>query len=254
MSSVLPDPFRAAGRLLAVPFGALARARHGKSLHPRGAVFTGRLERTGSRPRWGVPWLDEPGEDDAVVRLSRGAGLPAPLPDLLGLAIRVPGPEGRPVDLLLSSTGTGRLTRYLPQPRRDTAGGYCSLMTFRSPGGTVVLGALPEQDSVPSEPEPLAGEVAARPLAFTLAAASPFGQWRPFARLELTTPADELDPDVRFDGMLHAPPGLVADGPMARLREPSYAAAREGRTKAGVRPAGPVADERRDQPSTGRPV
>jgi hypothetical protein len=113
-------------------------------------------------------------------------------------------------------------------------------MTFRSAGGTVVLGALPARDGVPSEPVPLARDVAARPLAFTLAAATPFGPWRPFARLELTTPADPLDPDVRFDAILNAPPGLVAEGPMARLREPSYAAAREGR--AGT------------QSSTGRPV
>jgi hypothetical protein len=173
-----------------------------------------------------VPWLDEPGEDDAVVRLSRGAGLPAPLPDLLGLAIRLPGPAGRPVDLLLSSTGTGQVTRYLPAFRRDTAGGYCSLMTFRTAAGTVVLGALPDRDGVPSEPGPLAADVAARPLVFRLAAAPPFGPWRPFGRLELTAPADPLDPDVRFDAILNAPPGLGADGPMARLREPSYAAAR----------------------------
>ena len=51
-------------------------------------------------------------------------------------------------------------------------------------------------------------------------------QSRPFGRLEVTAPADPLDPDVRFDAILNAPPGLVADGPMARLREPSYAAAR----------------------------
>src|SRR5690348_12220837 len=221
MTSALPDPARAAGRLLAVPLGALARARRGKPMHPRGAVFTARLQRTGSRPTWGVRWLDEPGDDEAVVRISRGVGLPAALPDLLGLAVRLPGPGGRPVDLLLSSSRTGRLTRFAPQLRRDSGGGYCSLMTYRSPGGTVVLGALPR-----------------------------FGPWRAFARLDLTTPADPLDPDVRFDAILHAPPGLVADGPMARLREPAYAAARGGRTAAGRRPAEPPTTGRRPQPST----
>src|SRR5689334_3293962 len=100
-------------------------------MHPRGAVFDAVLERTGSAPPWGVPWLDDPGRDDVVVRLSRGAGLPAPLPDLLGLAIRLPG-DGDPVDLLLTSTGRGALTRLVPVPRRDSATAYSSIMGYRS--------------------------------------------------------------------------------------------------------------------------
>ena len=62
------------------------------------------LERPGTRPEIGIPWLDAAATDPAVVRMSRGAGLPAPLPDLLGLAIRLPG-GAEPVDLLLSTTG-----------------------------------------------------------------------------------------------------------------------------------------------------
>jgi hypothetical protein len=230
MSPLPFDPARTVGRVLAVPLGALARHRHGKPMHPRGAVLGGRLVRSGSRPPWGVPWLDESGEDDVVVRLSRGAGLPAALPDLLGLAVRVPGPDGRPVDLLLSSTGTGPLTRFLAQPRRDAAGGYCSLMGYRTPAGTVVLGALPERSGVPSGPPPATAAAARRSPAFTLAAASGFGPWRPFARLVLGEPADPLDPGIRFDAMLNPPPGLVADGPVARLREPAYARARQAST------------------------
>jgi hypothetical protein len=65
---------------------------------------------------------------------------------------------------------------------------------------------------------------------FTLAAASGLRPWRPFARLTLTAPAEPLDPDVQFDAVLHPPPGLVADGPLARLRAPAYAAARNART------------------------
>ena len=103
---VVTDLARAAGRLVAVPLGAVARRRHGRPMHPRGAVFDAVLDRTGSLPPWGVPWLDEPAREDVVVRLSRGAGLPAPLPDLLGLAVRVPGDDD-PVDLLLTSAGRG---------------------------------------------------------------------------------------------------------------------------------------------------
>jgi hypothetical protein len=54
--------------------------------------------------RWGVPWLDDPGTDVGIVRFSRAAGLPAPVPDVLGLALRL-GAAGRQHDLLLATTG-----------------------------------------------------------------------------------------------------------------------------------------------------
>jgi hypothetical protein len=224
------DVARAAGRLVGVPLAALARRRQGKPMHPRGAVFQARLERRGGARPWGLPWLDATADERVVVRLSRGAGLPAPLPDLLGLAVRIPGTDGAPVDLLLSNTGPGVLTRYVPAFRRDAAVPYCSIMGYRTDAGVVVLAALPERRDVPSEPGPQAGEVAGEPLAFTLAAASRLGPWRPFARLLLTAPARPLDPDVRFDAVQNPPPGLVPDGPMARFRAPAYAAARAARS------------------------
>ena len=216
-----------AGRLVAVPLGGVARWRGGKPMHPRGAVFDAVLERRGGA--WGVAWLDDRATDAVVVRLSRGAGLPARLPDLLGLAIRLPG-EGAPVDLLLSTTGRGRLTRLVPVVRRDTAAFYSSIMGYRSDAGSLRLAAFPEADDVPSDPEPLAGAVARDGLRFTLAACVGLGPWRPFARLTLRRPLPALDPDIRFDAVQNPPPGLVPDGPMARFRAPAYARARAART------------------------
>jgi hypothetical protein len=220
------DLVATAGRLVARPLGALARRRRGKPMHLHGAVFDGVLERSGSAEPFGVPWLDEPGRDAVLVRLSRGAGLPAPLPDLLGLAVQIP--EG-PVDLLLSSSGLGGLLRVVPLPRRDAACTYLSIMGYRTDAGTVHLAALAARGRLPSEPGPEAAAVAARRTAFTLAAAAVLGTWRPFARLTLTAPRQPLDPDVRFDAVRNPPPGLVPDGPMARFRAPAYAAARAGR-------------------------
>jgi len=218
---------RGAGRLVAVPLGGLARWRGGKPMHPRGAVFDAVLERHGRGPDGGVPWLDAVARDAAVVRLSRGAGLPAPLPDLLGLAVRIPGDV--PVDLLLSTTGRGRLTRLLPVPRQDTAAVYSSIMAYRSDDGPLRLAALPETTGMPSDPEPLAGAVSRDGLRFRLAAARGRGPWEPFATLILTDPVPALDPDVRFDAVQNPPPGLVPDGPMARFRSPAYARARAAR-------------------------
>lgn len=217
-----------AGRLVAVPLGAIARWRNGKPMHARGAVFDAVLERHGSPVEWGLPWLDASGTDRAVARLSRGAGLPAPLPDLLGLAVRVTGGD-RPIDLMLSTTGQGRLTRLLPVLRRDGAAVHSSIMGYRSDAGTVRLAAFPEAEHLPSDPGPLAREATRDAPRFTLAAARGLGPWQPFARLTLTAPVPGLDPDIRFDAVQNSPPGLVPDGPMARFRAPAYARARAAR-------------------------
>jgi hypothetical protein len=224
---------RTAGRAVAVPLGALARRRRGKPMHPRGVVLDAVLERTGGPAGWGVPWLAGTGAQSALVRLSRGAGLPQPLPDLLGLAVRLPGTadaEG-PVDLLLSTTGRGRLTRWVLAPRWDAGATYSSLMGYRTAAGPVFLAALPDPGAPPvtAEPGPIAAAARAGRLAFTLAAARGLGAWQPFARLRLLAPVPEVDPDLRFDAVRNPPPGLVPDGPMARFRAPAYAAAQQGR-------------------------
>jgi hypothetical protein len=178
-----------------------------------------------------VPWLDEAGVAPATARLSRGAGLPTLLPDVLGLAVCIPAEPGA-VHLLLGSTGTGRLTRLLPVPRRDSGCVYSSIMAYRSDAGSLRIAALPETSGVPSEPERLGRQVARRSLRFTLAAARGRGPWQTFGRLSLSEPEQPLDADVRFDAVLNPPPGLVPDGPMARFRAPAYATARAARKRA----------------------
>jgi hypothetical protein len=196
-------------------------------MHPRGAVFDAVLDRHGG-PDWGVPWLAATVRDAAVARLSRGAGLPAPLPDLLGIAIRLPTGD-EPVDLLLTTTGRGALTRLVPVLRRDAATFYSSIMGYRSDAGTIRFAAVADADGLPSDPQPLARDVDHADLRFTLLAARGLGRWQRFGCLTLTRPVPSLDPDVRFDAVQHPPPGLVADGPMARFRAPAYARARAGR-------------------------
>ncbi|MCZ2859168.1 phosphodiesterase [Blastococcus sp. VKM Ac-2987] len=216
-----------AGGLVAVPFGAVARWRRGRPLHPRGAVLDAVLDRRGGSPSFGVPWLDEVRSDRVVVRMSRGAGLPAPLPDVLGLAVRLPGAAGSPVDLLLSTSGRGPLTRRVPVPRRDAAAVYGSIMAYRTAAGPVRLAAFPERTGIPSDPAPLAVAAERGAVAFTVAAAVGSGGWRPFALLRVEGAHRPPAPAVRFDAVRHAPPGLAADGPLARFREPAYAIARQ---------------------------
>jgi hypothetical protein len=224
----VPDLTRAAGRLVAGPLGAIARLRGGKPMHPHGTVFDAVLERTPD-PRWTVPWLAAAGSEPAVVRLSRGAGLPAALPDLLGVAVRLRS-DGEPVDLLLTTTGRGPLTRLLPAPRRDAAAFHSSIMGYRSADGAVRFAAVGEDVGAPSDPDRQARAVDRSGLRYTLLVARGLGPWRRFGRLALTAPVPERDPDVRFDAVQHPPPGLVPDGPMARFRAPAYARARAARS------------------------
>ncbi|RZU33427.1 phosphodiesterase [Blastococcus saxobsidens] len=221
----MADLAELAGRAVAVPLGAVARWRGGRPMHPRGAVFDAVLERHGATPGLGVPWLDEVRTEPVVVRLSRGAGLPAPLPDVLGLAIRL-GSDDAPVDLLLSSTGRGAWGRLVPLPRIGAEVTYGSIMAYSSAAGPIRIAALPATSGGSSDPGPVAGAASDRVLAFTLAAAVGRGAWRPFARLYSTAAQDRLDTAMRFDAVRNAPPGLVPDGPLARFREPSYATAR----------------------------
>ncbi|WP_432565252.1 hypothetical protein [Kineococcus sp. SYSU DK003] len=193
--------------MLSSLFRSVAAARGGKALHPRGQVRAGTLVRHGLHPATGVTWIDEPGRDRVVVRFSRGAGLPAPWPDVLGLAVRVDSPDGDPWDLLLSTT----LGKRLPWPRRDVRSGvHSSIAAFRTPGGDRVL-------------------VGARYVRgrFLLAVAAPRGPWRPFAELHLAPGAH--DEPLTFEPVQHAVPGLEVSPRWRRLREPAYAGSREGR-------------------------
>jgi hypothetical protein len=214
---------RVSGRVLAAAFSAAGRLRpDSKPLHPRGAVTSATLRRFGLADGCGVPWLDEPGVDSVLVRLSRSLGLPAPWPDVLGLAVRVPMAEGGHADLLMSSTGTGALSRFLLVPaRRPGAATYSTLLPYRAPTGAVLLAATPA-------PGPDA-------LRFDLRLAPPRGRWRVFANLQVRA-ADACDEDIAFDPMTNTVPGLRPYDWVRQLRAGSYRAARHARGDQRVRP------------------
>jgi hypothetical protein len=201
---------RTTGGLLASGTRVLGAVRHRtKPLHPAGVIRRGTITRVGGPVRCGVPWIVESGRDEALVRVSRAIGLPRSMPDVHGLALRVE-PEGRPADLLLASTGLGRLSRFLLTATRKPSGRpLTSLLPYRSPRGPLLLAAAPDS-----------------PRSFELLWAGPIGPWHRFGRLELGEPHGD-DLHVSFDPVLNQLPGLSQYAWVTRLREPAYWTARE---------------------------
>lgn len=206
----------AAGDGLGLLFTAVGKVRRGRGLHPQGKLHRGTLTRHGLRPPTGVPWLDEPGRDGVLVRFSRGAGLPRRLPDLLGLAVRIPSAgAGGPADLLLSGAGRAPGLRHVLRLQRDPRRGtYTSVVPFRTPSGLLMVGAFPSAGG------------------FALQVAPPAGTWRTFGRLDVGEAPDE-DSGLPFDPMLRPIPGLRMPETLTRLREPAYRASRRTRPGSG---------------------
>ncbi|NED96879.1 hypothetical protein G1H11_16355 [Phytoactinopolyspora alkaliphila] len=219
---------KAAGSLLGATFGAAGALRRNKPLHPKGLVYDALIRRVGSPIMWGCPWLDDEGTDAGAARLSRAIGLPAPVPDIHGLAITFTGDDGERNDLLLATTGLGRWGRFLLIPRSDPhTCSYGSLFPYRSSRDLVLLAAVPLPAFRPQEPPAVR---------FRLQAAGVAGHWHAFGTLELSTPEGGLtDRPLRFNPVAYPLPGLRTPRALQRLREPAYIAARRTPARVGPR-------------------
>ena len=204
----------------------LSRARGERVIHAKGRTLTGRLTVTGGAGT-GAPLLDAPGAYDVHVRLSRSVGLPDPLPDVLGLAVRVldaHGP-GRHQDLLLDSTRPQPVLRRFPWLGRDALGAlYCSLLPYDVAGTHLLLGARPLPGQGPAAVRDLPDEVAVE-----LLVATPHGPWRSWGVLRTTgeLPAP-LGRQTRFNPWTTGG-GILPGGPWQTWRRRSYAASHVGR-------------------------
>lgn len=199
-----------------------SRLRGERVIHGRGRALAAQLVVPGGAAT-GAPLLDEPGAHRAVVRLSRSLGLPGPLPDVLGLAVRVldaHGP-GRHQDLLLDSALPAPLLRRVPFPGRDHAGAhYCSLLPYEVAGARLLLGAR-------GLGGPARSLADADGTAFALLVATARGPWREVA--EVRTGAGLPAPQgqaLRFNPAVTGG-GIRPAGPLQGWRERSYPRAQD---------------------------
>ena len=225
------------GRVLRGVFGALLLVRRPKPIHARGVVLRGELRRQPRRQASGIRWIDDPPREPVAVvgRVSRSLGLPAPLPDVVGLALRFDGDDGRRADVELASTGFGVPSRFWLAPQRSPSRARLgTLFPYRGASGPVLLCA---RTITPSDLPVALGDLADRlrvePWRLTLYWAQPGGRCRAFAELELTHPEGPTDVGLRFDAVENPLPGAGSYDWVVAVRQPSYHLARE----VGFRPA-----------------
>lgn len=214
---VLTLPALLARAVAAGLFGLLSKVRGKRVFHPVGSAYEATVTFDDDVPG-DAELFRRPGPHRAVVRLSRGLGLPESLPDVLGLAVKVSdayGP-GRDQDFLFATSGRSPAGRHLLVPTKDVRGRpYSTLLFFRLGGDELfVLGAFPED-----------GE----PLRFRLAAARATGDWLPVGRVEVGAelPA-EVSECLRFNPA-DTGGGIAPAGPLNRLRDPAYRASQDAR-------------------------
>jgi hypothetical protein len=185
----------------------------------------------------GVPLLDSPATYDGVLRFSRGASLPEPLPDVLGLAVRISdahGP-GNDQDLLLASSSELPLGRQLLIPTHTfRRAALSSVLPYRlGSAGPFWFGALvvDRHDTAPVRLSQLRAAIAAGELGLTLRYARRFGGWRSFADIRVGEPLTaEESTALTFNVDENTGGGIAPAGWLQALRRHAYAASQAGRS------------------------
>jgi hypothetical protein len=250
----------AAAPVVAAGFYTLAALRRRRSLHPTGIGYQGWLQVPIERsPQSGVPLFHAGATHQALLRFSRGAGLPEPLPDALGVAIKLPDAHGPGVDqdlLLTSSTDRPLLRRLLFPARSFVHGAFSTALPYDLGSERVVLLLVPAPISAGASTGgedhrhvggALAelGAVAASGLELELRTARSFGRSQPLATVTVGPPlsADQTEA-LRFNPWTTGP-GIYPSGWLNLLRDAAYQASQRGRVRTTPRPATSVVQVRR---------
>jgi hypothetical protein len=239
VGTATPGPVAAAA---GAAFGALSRLRGARIFHPRGVGYAGLLRVEQTQRRYpGVALLERSGAHPALVRFSRAAGLPEPLPDALGLALRLVDVHGRGrhQDFLLVTSADGPLLHHLLLPGVGGFFGqsFSSLLPYRVGGELRLVGATAATRSGRREARGGLGDlvtVADRgDLVFRLGLAPLMGCLATVADLQVV----ERLPDAETERLAFTPwntgGGIHPTGPLMGLRRAAYRGSQEGR---GLRP------------------
>jgi hypothetical protein len=215
--------------IAALPIRLGAAIRHRRLFHPAGVLAEGTLERV-APPGEGLPMQS----CDVIGRISKGMGLPGRLPDVAGLAWRIPPPQDLrsclPWDVLVASTVAG--SRFLLAPTRSWSGAtFSSLMPLRFQGSVWWVRAklVTKIDEQGLALDTIKNQIDSGDIAFDIEQAKGTRGFQPLARLTLR----HLDPtrdDIPFDPILHSDEDVqLVPGWLADFRRAAYRRSREGR-------------------------
>lgn len=206
-----------------------AAVRRSRLFHPNGVLAEGILERL-APPDEGLPMQS----CDVIARISKAIGLPGTLPDIVGLAWRIPPPQDlrscMPWDVLLASTLANSRIGLAPT-RSWSRTTFSSLMPLRFDGGVWwVRARLATQIDQPGLAlDTIKNQIDSGELDFDIEQARGTGGFSPLARLTLR----HLDPssdDIAFDPVLHSDEDVqLIPGWLAHFRRAAYRRSREGR-------------------------
>ena len=220
-------------------FARLAKLRRARGVHPHGIGFEGVLTLQTGPGLALMPGLGPPRSLPAVLRLSRSFGFPRPLPDLLGVAIKLPDlhGSGHDQDFLLVSSLDGRLSKYIPLPApRYSWRAYSSLIPYRSDGRLVLPGALGASPEAANGEDELTGALhAARhgELRFGLTVAPALGRFALLGDLRAGHRLAQSEVQALRFNPFHTGESIVpAGGPLNGIRRAAYPASQRARPDA----------------------
>jgi hypothetical protein len=220
-----------ASDIAALPIRLGAAVRHRRPFHPDGALAEGILERV-APPDQGLPMES----CDVIGRVSKAVGLHGALPDIAGLAWRIPPPPDlrscSPWDVLLASTLAGSAGRVILRPLFSWSGAtFSSLMPLRFEGGLWWVRArlVTDIDAPGLSLDAIRHQIASGGVELDIEQAAGTGGFLPLARLTLR----HLDPscdDIAFDPTMHSDPEVeLAPRWLSDFRRAAYRRSREGR-------------------------
>jgi hypothetical protein len=190
---------------------ALSTVRRKRIFHPRGGAFEAVVEIPGGAGT-GVALFDEPSTQQATVRFSRGVGLPEPLPDIPGIALRLRDVHGRGrhQDLMMNASLDLPVLHHLMLPART--GVFSSILAYDVAGTIRLFGALQDSES-----------------SFRLAVAPLSGRFRTVATVRLGSPLPQPRADALRFNPWHTGGGIRPAGPFQRARAAAYRGSQSGR-------------------------
>jgi hypothetical protein len=218
-------------------YGGLSRLRGKRGFHPHGIGYSGRLTVVAPQPDYvGVPLLERHEEYPVVCRLSRASGVPEPVPDILGLAVRIVdlhGP-GRHQDFLLATGASPPVARHLllPGVRGFFGQALSTLLPYRIGGRLRVVAARAASGgshAAPGSLDELREAFARNELRFRVALAPLYGGWTAFAELALDTQLGDAETEHLAFTPWNTGGGFEPAGPFQESRRPAYRGSQRGR-------------------------